>query len=132
MSTPSGFQYADDRRKRFSGWLETRQSHRDHLRSIRLQPIGPSFSLALRLWRCLPHIGSWVGHEPVAVRHLDQRQGFRVHDVLLADDAIDVEEVGGHRVRLVGREGAGVVEQAAPGGCSSRAWWRIARSCPSS
>src|SRR5439155_19544916 len=49
-----------------------------------------------------------------AVRHLDQRQSLGVHDVLLADNAVAVEEVGSHRVHLVGREGAGVVERLRP------------------
>src|SRR5262245_46252835 len=45
-----------------------------------------------------------------AGRHFDPWQGRRVHDLLLADDAVAVQEVGGHRIDLVGHEGAGVIE----------------------
>jgi hypothetical protein len=68
----------------------------------------------MRSFRCPPHIAPWVGDKPIAVRHLNQWQGLRVHDVLLADNAVEVKEIGGHRVHLVGREGAGVVEWLRP------------------
>ena len=78
-------------------------------------PSAPALAGARRSFRGLPHIGPWVGDEPVTVRHLDQWQGGRVHDVLLADDAVAVEKVGGHRVYLVGCEGAGLIV-----GCARR------------
>ena len=77
--------------------------------------IGPGGSPAPRSFRCLSHIGPRVGDKAITVRHLDQWQGLRVHDLLLADDAVEVEEIGGHRVCLVGREGSGLSN-----GCARR------------
>ena len=77
-------------------------------------PGSLGFGLTPQSSRRLPYIGPRVGDEPVAVRHLDPRQGGRVHDVLLADDAVAVEQVGGHGIHLVGCEGAGVIVRLCP------------------
>jgi hypothetical protein len=42
-------------------------------------------------------IGPRIGDGAITVWHLDQWQGLRIHDLLLADDAAEVEEIGGHR-----------------------------------
>src|SRR6266705_5596703 len=42
-----------------------------------------------------------VADEAVAVGHLHLRQRLRVHDRVLADDAVEEEHIGAHRVDLV-------------------------------
>src|SRR5206468_1569327 len=64
--------------------------------------------------RRLPNIGTGVGHEPVPVWHFDLREGPGIEDVLLANDAVQIEEVRGDRIDFVGREGAGRVEGLSP------------------
>src|SRR5262249_33313437 len=44
----------------------------------------------------------WIlADEPVAVRHPHLGQSLRVHHIILADDVIESENVGGERVHLV-------------------------------
>src|SRR4029434_7332400 len=75
---------------------------------------SPGFDRARRSFRALPDIGPWIGDESVTIRHRDSRQGRGVPNLLLANDTVAVQEVGGHRIDLVGREGARVVEGLRP------------------
>ena len=68
---------------------------------VRVPLAAPSLSNPIRK----PH------DEAVAVRHLHLWQRLRVHGVVLADQLVEREDVGGQRVDLV--DGAAFVEGAA-------------------
>ena len=51
----------------------------------------------------LPYVRPRVRHEALTVRHPYLREGPRVHDVGLADNAVQMEEVRGHSIDLIRR-----------------------------
>ena len=61
--------------------------------------------------RRLGQVRAGIGDEAAAVRHLDPRQRAGVDPVVFADDVVEVEHVGDHRVDFVRRERAGLVER---------------------
>src|SRR5947207_7238466 len=63
-------------------------------------------------------VGPRVADEPVAIRHLDLRQRRLVQHILLADDAVEEQHVGGGGVNIVGGQTAGVSIPASPVGVS--------------
>src|SRR6476660_5532266 len=47
------------------------------------------------------YVGSWVWDKPVTVRHLDRRKRRRIDHSILSDDAVLMEQPGGHRIHFV-------------------------------
>src|SRR3990167_7370541 len=56
-------------------------------------------------WSCLSGLPLRPGRkESIPIRHLDFRKTLGVHDVVLFDDFIAIEQKGGHSIHLVGAE----------------------------
>ena len=63
-------------------------------------PVG-AHRAVLRVNRLVPDLVRVPNDEIVPVRHLHLRQGLGVHHLVLADDLVEREDVGGERVKLV-------------------------------
>src|SRR5262245_45055972 len=55
---------------------------------------------SLRLVGLRAHVRSWIRDEAVAIRHLHFRQSLRIHDVVVANDGVEIQDVGRDRIDL--------------------------------
>src|SRR5262249_2288863 len=55
---------------------------------------------SLRIVRLRAHVRSWIRDKAVAIRHLHFGQSLRIHDVVVANDAVEVQDIGGYRIDL--------------------------------
>jgi hypothetical protein len=47
------------------------------------------------------HVRSRIRHEPLAIRHPDQRERLGIEGIALTHDAIEIQHVGRDRIRIV-------------------------------
>src|SRR5262245_47857738 len=55
---------------------------------------------SLRLVGLRAHVRSWIRDEAVAIRHLHFGQSLRIHDVVVANDGVEVQDIGRDRIDL--------------------------------